>query len=106
MVVRMNAKTFDGTYAENVVIAKGTDPWVEVAGVAVTWPRKDMAPAPDNDCEMCGDEPVSGVFTGMNTVIGIQRCDTCQRFAGDLDAAFAVAQLMDGVVRFAQEPPA
>ncbi|HEY3514557.1 MAG TPA: hypothetical protein VGL36_35585 [Kribbella sp.] len=81
-------------------IADGTNPWIEVDGQPLAWPQLDVPVAQDNDCDQCGDEPVPGVLTGMDDAQGIQRCDTCNRYAGDLDAALALAQLVGGVVKF------
>lgn len=102
---RRVVRTFDGTPLNDVCIADETDPWLEVDGVPVTWPRDGLRGAERNDCGQCAGEPVPGALTRMNSEVGIQRCDTCIRFAGDLDAALALAELVGGVVKFEQEPP-
>lgn len=93
-------KTFDGTYADFTLIASGTDPWVEVDGKPVDWVAKNLPTDPDNDCESCADMPISGVIAPINTREGIERCDECKRFEGDLDAAFALAKLVGGAVKY------
>lgn len=45
--------------------------------------------AHDAACDTCDG---SGVITGMDTPCGIQRCDFCDKFPGDLEAALDVAQ--------------
>lgn len=53
----------------------------------------------DVDCD-CVEE-FDGVAPGvLFTAGGVQRCDICERFDGDLDAAAAVAALFDGEVWF------
>jgi len=96
-------RTFDGTpLEEGVLIAEGTDPWIEVDGKSVTWPREGFLGAEGNNCE-CTGSPVPGVLTSMNSEAGIQRCDTCGLFPGDLEAALALAKFIGGVVKFEQE---
>ena len=87
---------------EGVFIAPGTDPWIEVDGKPVTWPREGVPEAEGNDCE-CEGSPVPGVLTSANSEAGIQRCDPCHLFPGDLEAAFALAKLIEGVVKFDEE---
>lgn len=41
-------------------------------------------------CEQCGNGPVPGVLPAMDTPYGIQRCDTCGIYEGDLQAARAL----------------
>src|SRR4051812_24800105 len=86
-------RTFDWTPLNGVYIADDTDPWIEVDGVPVTWPRDGLSGAEGNDCAQCVGEPVPGVLTRRNSEVGIQRCDTCLRFGGDLEAAKALAEL-------------
>lgn len=91
---------YDGALAEGVLIRDGTDPWIEVDGVPVDWsasslPRRVQCP--------CGEgfvviEP--GVIDGMNTPHGVQRCDACSTYDGDLSAALALARRVGGVVKF------
>jgi hypothetical protein len=96
------SKTFNGTYTDNT-IASDTDPWVEINGEPVDWVARNLPADPDNDCECCNDMPVPGVIAPMNTPQGIERCDECQRFEGDLDAAFALAKLVNGTVHYEGE---
>lgn len=98
-----NILTFMGAeLPDDVFIADGTNPWIEVDGVAVTWPRADLAAAPGNDCD-CFDQPVPGVLAPMDSDVGVQACDECKLFPGDLEAAQALAALVGGVVKFEQE---
>jgi hypothetical protein len=92
--------TYDGTPIE-VMIADRTNPWVEVDGARVDWTeRVPWSRQPGNDCDSCWDSPVAGTIPAMDTEHGIQRCDECQRFEGDLDAALALANLTGGTVRY------
>lgn len=54
-------------------------------------------------CE-CDDGLVPGALLGCGSTpgapIGIEKCDLCNRFDDDLDAAVAAAELVGGVVRF------
>lgn len=97
-------RVYDGTQLSGMFIADGTNPWIEVAGEALTWPHDALPVAQDNDCDQCAGEPLPGVLTGMDDDAGIQRCDSCERYAGDLDAAHALARLVGGVVKFEQDP--
>lgn len=100
MVIRQ----FDGVYTEATPnIARETDPWVGVDGVPYDWMARPLPDAPDNDCEICRDSPVSGALQAMNTPAGIERCDECEVFEGDLDAAFALAALVGGTVYYESE---
>lgn len=100
----MTVRTFDGReLPDGVFIASGTDPWVEVDGVPVDWKEKGGAPAEDNDCDVCSDMPVPGVIAPMNTPEGIERCDECERYPGDLEAALVLARTVGGIVRFEQD---
>lgn len=47
--------------------------------------------------EVCGQaDPVPGVAAPMNSPEGIQRCDECALYGGDLDAAVALALHVPG----------
>jgi len=98
-----NILTFTGELAEGVYIATGTNPWVEVDGKPVDWTQRDLAVAPDNDCDTCCDQTIPGAIAAMDTDIGIQACDNCKRFPGDLEAAQALADLVGGTVKFERE---
>lgn len=92
---------YDGTRTD-VMIADRTNPWVEVDGVPVDWTKVDL---PRVECP-CGEQfkvVLAGVLEAMDTPEGIQRCDTCGIYPGDLDAALALARLVGGVVKYQQE---
>lgn len=73
--------------SESAVIESETNPWLQ-------WPEGgpiDLTPyigGPGPDCPDCGGL-LSGVLN-MDSVFGIQRCDTCEKYPGDLDAAKAL----------------
>lgn len=87
--------------ADGVMIADGTDPWVEVDGVAVDWMTHPLLKDSTPDLPRCNcPASTPGILPAMNTPEGIQRCDECQMFDGDLDAALALAKKVGGVVKF------
>lgn len=53
----------------------------------------------------CDGEPVPGAWVGMNDRDEVQRCDDCERFACDEDAADAVAARVGGVRVDMSDPP-
>lgn len=81
-----------GDFAE-VYIARETNPWLQVDGQPV-----DLASMEDSgvegECEGCLDGDFSGVILAMDSVDGIQRCDSCSKFDGDLEAAAHVALVL------------
>lgn len=85
---------WDGS--SDVMIASETNPWLQDSAgnridlIGSGSPRTGQ-PELDGDCE-CFDGPVPGALVGMDSPEGIQRCDMCQRFDGDLAAARAVAE--------------
>lgn len=85
------------------VIASDTNPWIVVDGKPVDWmePGIQVAVRESTDCEDCGLIP--GVIEAMDTPEGVQRCDTCQRYEGDLFAAQALADHVGGEVWFTEE---
>lgn len=87
------------------LIANYTNPWVVVNGEPVDWTNPGvsipMRPFEPNDCDACGIIP--GVIEAMDTPEGIQRCDQCQRYEGDLSAAQALADAVSGEVWFTEE---
>jgi hypothetical protein len=89
------------------LIASGTNPWVQVNGEPVNWmnPALNLAARTfePNDCEGCAGSVLPGALEAMDTPEGIQRCDTCQRFDGDLFAAQALADCVGGEVWFTEE---
>ena len=67
----------------------------------------DITPevAPDIACDVCTGSLLNGVLlydsVPAGGVIGpFERCDGCARFAGDLEAAAAVAFIVGGVAHF------
>lgn len=95
--------TYDGTPFDGC-IQSDTNPWVEVAGVPVDWTARDQSTWTVCPCEDMGSTPLAGVIAPMDTPEGVQRCDACGAFDGDLDAALALARTVGGVVRFHIEP--
>jgi hypothetical protein len=95
--------TYRGQPVE-AMIADRTNPWVEVptrtGPVVIDWTHSRLAGDPANDCEGCSGGPLPGVIAPMDTDEGVQRCDTCQKFDGDLAAAHALALLVGGVVKY------
>lgn len=99
-----------GTYTGEPLtemIADQTNPWVESHGQPINWTRHPVSDwrarygvTEVTDCEGCEHSILPGVIESMDTPEGIQRCDSCQRHRGDLDAALALAALVGGVVRF------
>lgn len=71
------------------MIADQTNPWVcDRSGRVVTVDDVSTGGlAADCDCW-----PIPGVILGMDDPHGIQRCDTCLVYPGDLEAAYALAQ--------------
>ncbi len=53
----------------------------------------------DDECT-CTGSPVPGTLPAMDSPEGIQRCDECGVFEGDLEAAQALADTVGGVVMF------
>jgi hypothetical protein len=84
-----------------MMIADGTNPWVEVDGVPVDWVEREPL-HPVNDCGLCGDF-LDGAIAAMDTNEGVQRCDECDLFEGDIEAAEALARLVGGVVEWIEE---
>jgi hypothetical protein len=99
--------TYDGQ-PTSALIARGTDPWVEVDGVPVAWtveagPVLLPSPVSHGDCDTCTYSPVPGALEAMNSNEGIQACGSCARFDTDLDAALALARAVGGVACFYTE---
>ena len=91
--------TYDGTLPDGVLIESETNPWVEIDGEPVDWTTTKL-PRTDCPCEENGSVVLPGVLDGMDSPDGVQRCDACGTFDGDLDAALALARLVGGVVKF------
>lgn len=89
---------------KDVIIAAETEPWLQRDNgeeIDLTEYDLDTLLPQLNDCDGCAG---TGVFAPVNTNHGINRCDQCQAFPGDLEAAAAVAQVIGGHVYF--EPDA
>jgi len=56
-------------------------------------------PSEHEGCDTCG-AILPGVIEAMDSDEGIQRCDTCDLYAGDLEAAKALADHVGGTVWF------
>lgn len=82
-----------------LILEDGTNPWIEVDGLPVDWMVSTLVehPALAERAE-CDNRCNAGVLLAMDTESGIQRCDECGTFDGDIEAAFFVAALVDGVV--------
>lgn len=76
------------------MIATGTNPWIEVDGKPVVW---EAGPSCNPDCDSCGSV-LPGVIECMDTPEGIQRCDQCDTYEGDIEAAQALAAAIGGGV--------
>jgi len=77
------------------LIAPDTDPWVQLDGVPVDWTRANL-PRVTCPCGESGQVVLAGVLDGMNTPTGVQRCDSCDTYPGDLDATLALARHVGG----------
>lgn len=95
------ARSYDGILAPWVLIEEDTDPWVEVNGEPVDWTSSTLPRVPC-PCGENGEVVEPGVLDGMNSPHGVQRCDACSTYDGDLDAALALARRVGGVARFYQ----
>lgn len=94
-------RTFDGSPSSSL-IESGTNPWVEVDGQPVDWVASPL-PRQPCPCGEMGRVILAGVLDGTDTPQGIQRCDICSTYVGDLEAALALAQLVGGTVKFHEE---
>ncbi|MGI6797691.1 hypothetical protein [Gordonia sihwensis] len=77
------------TDTPEILIARGTNPWlVDDAGAMI-----DLTTLRSTGETACGDcGPIAGVIAPMDDQYGIQRCDACSIYPGDLEAAYALAQ--------------
>ena len=93
--------TFTGydTLSDGVQIESETNPWVEVNGKPVNWTTSTL-PRVNCPCDEDHAAIVPGVIDSMDTDEGIQRCDAADVFEGDLDAALALARVVNGTVKF------
>jgi hypothetical protein len=94
----MATGTYDGTPI-TAMIANQTNPWVEVDGKPVIWSETGL-PRVECPCGENGQVVLASVLDGMDSPEGIQRCDACDIYEGDLDAALALANLVGGTVKY------
>lgn len=80
-----------GGHGPSAIIARGTNPWVELDGVPIAY-----SPSMQREGGPCGlpIHVVPGVLN-MDDNEGLQRCDECDLYPGDLEAAAAVAKTVD-----------
>lgn len=77
----------------SVLIARETNPWLQVDGEPVDLTGIDTGTPVDCDC--CNDGGAyAGVILAMDTSHGIQMCDVCGKFEGDLEAAQHAAEVL------------
>jgi hypothetical protein len=95
-------------------IKSQTNPWVEIEGNVIYWDfpiweaqrRLPEDEEGEDFCDGCNGTILPGVIEAMDTPEGIQACDSCRRYPGDLDAAWALAKFVLGesaVVRYDTE---
>ena len=88
------------------MIAPGTNPWIQSSDghpldLMSMVRRGDIVTATGTrTCEECEHEPFPGVLTGMDTPEGVQRCDGCQAYDGDCEAASALAAHITATSKF------
>ena len=78
---------------EDVTLADGTDPWLQHPDGTVVDLMAHLARLPVGQCEECR----GGLFapTGNGpTDQGVERCDACSQYVGDLHAATVLAELI------------
>lgn len=91
----MNAQyTGPESVADGVLIADGTNPWLELDGEPVDLTQPDLAPREQCPCEEWAPVIVPGVLEAMDDDYGVQRCDACDLYDGDLEAALALAKAL------------
>jgi hypothetical protein len=79
---------------DSMMIAYGTDVWLKDADGKEADLETLLAALPvdlTNLCEGCEGSPVIGARAPSNGPSEVERCDTCETFAGDFEAAQAVA---------------
>lgn len=79
---------------DDVTIAFGTDAWLETAG-GIVLDLTNYEPSTTSDCGTCGWGLLAGIFAPVNDEFGIEACDECRRYPGDLDAARALADYLN-----------
>lgn len=73
--------------------AYATNAWLERDGEPIDLEDlQPWTPAADPSCDQCEGMPIHGVIAPTNTEYGIERCDQCEVFESDLDAASALAE--------------
>ena len=91
---------YEPPLADDVFIAYGTEVWLQEGDVALdlAWVRDNLpdtleaAPLTDDSgCDTCCNGFIDGAIAPMNDEYGIERCDACDVFAGDFEAAAALA---------------
>ena len=96
-------EVFTGAPTASLIAPGNPNPWIEIDGQPVDWMRR--APSLPQAVTWCGDGgcnagPLAGVLVACDTPQGIQRCDQCNIYDGDREAALALAQMVGGVVVF------
>ncbi len=81
------------TGSETAKIARHTNPWLQYGDKPIDLLSMQAIVRPrlvnHDDCDQCGNL-LRGVIEAMDTDAGIQRCDQCQAYEGDLQAARAL----------------
>jgi hypothetical protein len=86
------ARQYDPTDID-VMLASETDPWLQRPDGSEVDLEPHLAPLAVGDCGECRGgffAPTDNGPTGQ----GIELCDACNKFPGDLDAAVALAALI------------
>lgn len=84
----MTSNEVQWTGSETAVIESETNPWIkDPSGIPISFASADVTGP-------CGEAIhfIPGVLAPMDTDEGIQRCDQCELYPGDLEAARAVAE--------------
>lgn len=91
---------------EDAVMEYGTYAWLQIgdALVDVTLATKHWPAAAGNDCEGCVGTELLGARWPVDSTYGIERCDVCELYPGDLHAARAVAARIGEHVAVWYEP--
>ena len=90
----------------DVALLAEEDPWVETAEGMVDWINDIdgdvLLPAPTDPAE-CPETCHAGILVACNDEYGVQRCDQCQVYDGDIEAAIALANIVGGTAWVAVE---
>lgn len=92
---------------DGVLIRSETNPWIEVGDMPVSWMGHPLSQRrwADHDCDTCAEAcALPGVLEAMDNEYGVARCDGCEVYNGDLSAALALAELVQGTVWFEVMP--